>query len=40
MVEFTPVIQHGDSQRTVLEEWIDLVLQNPMNKVLMSKRLS
>lgn len=21
-VEFTPVIQHGDSQRTALEEWI------------------
>ena len=21
-VEFTPVIQHGDSRRTALEEWI------------------
>lgn len=22
LVEFTPVIQHGDSRRTALEEWI------------------
>ncbi len=22
LVEFTPVIQHGDSRRTAIEEWI------------------
>ncbi|TMP41289.1 hypothetical protein CWB96_17940 [Pseudoalteromonas citrea] len=37
-VEFTPIIQHGDLQRTVLEEWISFSRGKLFNRVGMSKR--